>query len=93
MEKRVLCVLTLFGCLMISNCAFANNYSEGENPYYARNSRYDHIYANPPRQSLGAMGRYIMSSATVRYVHSPSKLKGARHAAKINANNAYLYGY
>ena len=63
------------------------------NPYFATSSRYDYMYANPPRHSLGAYGRYIHSSSKVRYVHSPSRLKGAKHAARINAYNMQAYNY
>ena len=77
--------------------AYANNYDKNDrysnNPYFATSSRYDYLYANPPKQSLGAYGRYIMSRSGVRYVHSPSRLKGVRHAARINANNLQAYGY
>ena len=60
----------------------------------ASSSRYDYAYMNPPRHSLYAYGRYIMSSSTTRYVHSVSKLKRERHASRINANNRlYAYGY
>ena len=91
-------VLSLVGilCIMVgSTQAFAcdDNDEYRVNPYFATSSRYDHIYANPPRQSLGAYGRYIYSSAKVRYVHSPSRLKGAKHAARINAYNVQAYGY
>ena len=57
-------------------------------------SRYDYAYNNPPRQSLKVYGRYLMSSSTLRYVHSASKLKRERHSGRINANNRlYAYGY
>lgn len=87
-----LCVLTMLVCALCFIQAQANERYEN-NPYFATSSRYDYMYANPPKQSLGAYGRYIMSSSKVRYVHSPSRLKGAKHAARINAYNLAAYGY
>ena len=57
-----------------------------------KNTRYEHIYKNPPRQSLGAYGRYIISTSGVRYIHSPSRLKSDRHAQRTDANNR-MYSY
>ena len=87
-----LCVLVMLTCASCFIQAQANERYEN-NPYFATSSRYDYMYANPPKQSLGAYGRYIMSSSKVRYVHSPSRLKGAKHAARINAYNLAAYGY
>lgn len=90
--KSVVCVMAMCGLIFMANTAQANDrYSN--NPYFATDSRYDYLYANPPKQTLSVFGRYIMSSSKVRYVHSPSRLKGARHAARINANNLQAYGY
>ena len=90
--KSVVCVLAMCGLIFIADSAQANDrYSN--NPYFATSSRYDYIYANPPKPSLSVFGRYIISSSTVRYAHSPSKLKGARHAARINAYNYQAYGF
>ncbi|MBQ3102620.1 MAG: hypothetical protein IJB79_00785 [Candidatus Gastranaerophilales bacterium] len=88
----VLCLMAIFGFILMTKPSFANA-RYYNNPYFATDSRYDYMYANPPRHSLGAYGRYIMSSSKVRYVHSPSRLKGVRHAAKINAYNMQAYGY
>ena len=94
MGIKVLLVFSILSCLCISAQAHTistDRYSN--NPYFNTSSRYDYMYANPPKQSLGAYGRYIFSSGGSRYVHSPSRLKGAKHAARINANNRYAYGY
>ena len=62
-------------------------------PTYS-SSKYDHIYMNPPKHSLAVYGRYIMSSSTMRYVNSASKLKRERHSERVSANNRlYAYGY
>ena len=90
--RSSLCVLMLLACILLFNEAQADDRYEN-NPYFATSSRYDYMYANPPKQSLGAYGRYILSSSKVRYVHSPSRLKGAKHAARINAYNLAAYGY
>ena len=92
---RVLSIVSIICLMTCANQAFAyDDYDEYRpNPYYATSSRYDYVYANPPRHSLGAYGRYIHSSAKVRYVHSPSRLKGAKHAARINAYNMQAYNY
>ena len=90
--KSVVCMLAVCGFIFMANSARAND-RYYKNPYFATDSRYDHLYANPPRQSLGVYGRYVMSSSKVRYLHSPSRLKGVRHAARINANNLQAYGY
>ncbi len=92
--KSVVSLLMLFSVIavgQISTNAKEVLYVDSSNPYLTTSSRYNHIYANPPRQSLGAMGRYIFSSSRVRYIHSPSKMKGAKHAARINANKYYYY--
>ena len=93
---RVLSILTLVICMNAFNEAHAYKgevYVNPSNPYLSTSSRYDYLYANPPRQSIGAYGRYIYSSSKTRYLHSPSRLKGVRHAARINANNLQAYGY
>lgn len=92
----VLSILTLAICANLFHGAYAYKgevYINPENPYFSTSSRYDYLYANPPRQSLGAYGRYIYSNSRTRYLHSPSRLKGVRHAARINANNLQAYGY
>ncbi len=86
MVKRVFCFIVL----MLLNCAFAENiqiniYSDGADSKYS-NREYVR-YKNPPRQSLMTNGFYVMSTSKVRYVHSPSRLKGAKHAARINYYN------
>ena len=94
MRNKVLFVLLALGCFCLNADAITistDRYSN--NPYFNTSSRYDYMYANPPKQSLGAYGRYIFSSGGARYVHSPSRLKGAKHAARINAYNRYAYGY
>ena len=96
MEKRVcvMCGLFLLLGLTFNQSVQAQSSNINTNPYFATSSRYDYIYANPPRQGLKVYGRYIFSNSKVRYVHSPSRLKGAKHAARINANNAYYaYGW
>ena len=90
--KSTLCLLVACGFAFTTNSMQACE-KQYTNPYFKTSSRYDYLYANPPKQSLGAYGRYIMSSSKVRYVHSPSRLKGVRHAAKINANNLQAFGY
>ena len=92
----VLGILIMAICLNLFNEAFAYkgvDYINPSNPYLSTNSRYDYLYANPPRQSLGAYGRYVYLNSRTRYMHSPSRLKGVRHAARINANNLQAYGY
>ena len=93
--KRGMITLCITSIILSSTQVFAaSKYGpQRENPYFATDSRYDYLYANPPKQSLGVYGRYIMSSSKTRYVHSPSRLKGVRHAARINANNLQAYGY
>ena len=68
-------------------------YVDPSNPYLTTSSRYNHIYANPPKQRFGGYGYHHFSTSRIktRYVHSPSKLKGARHAARINAYNYDSY--
>ena len=92
---RVMFFLGLATIILSTSQVFAaSKYGpQRENPYFATDSRYDYLYANPPKQSLGAYGRYIFTNSKVRYVHSPSRLKGTRHAARINANNLQAYGY
>ena len=90
--KCFVCMIAMCGFIFMTNSAQAND-KNYDNPYFATDSRYDYLYANPPKPSLRVFGRYIISSSTVRYVHSPSKLKGARHAARINAYNYQAYGY
>ena len=94
--RSVVCVLGFLGCLLLSNYTqvFAKEiiYVDSRNPYLATSSRYNYLYANPPRQRLYATGRYIASTGKVRYLHSPSRLKGAKHAARINAYN-YTYSH
>ena len=93
---RVLGIVVLAICmnLFIEAQAYKGElYINSANPYLSTSSRYDYLYANPPRQSLGAYGRYIYANSKVRYLHSPSRLKGVRHAARINANNLQAYGY
>ena len=92
----VLGIIALVICLNLLSAAQAYKgevYVNSGNPYLSTSSRYDYLYANPPRQSIGAYGRYIYLSSRARYVHSPSRLKGIRHAARINANNFQAYGY
>lgn len=90
--KSIICVMAMCGFIFLANHAQANEI-HNNNPYFATDSRYDYLYANPPKQKLKVYGRYIMLSRKVRYVHSPSKLKGTRHAARINAYNLQAYGY
>lgn len=93
MRKNVSILFILF-TLSIATAVQASQYYNDCDNRSRKESRYDYIYMNPPRQSLGAYGRYIFSSAKVRYVHSPSKLKRDRHEAMVNANNMlYAYGY
>ena len=70
------------------------NYYESESSYESllkTNRRYDYLYANPPRPKLYGFGHHFIMSSGVTYSHSPSKLKGIRHAARINANNTHAY--
>ena len=91
--RSVLCILSLFGICLLSESASAYDYDRyTNNPYLKTSSRYDYMYANPPRGGFRVVGRYIISTTGNRYVHSPSRLKGARHAARVNAYN-YAYGY
>lgn len=86
--KRILSVLFVCSFLTLGVQAYEMTYHESYTYTTSdRDSRYDYAYRNPRRQSLDAYGRYIFSSAKVRYVHSPSRLKGARHAARIDYNN------
>ena len=90
--KSAVCVIVMCGLMFVANQTQANE-RYYNNPYFATDSRYDYLYANPPKQSLGVYGRYIKSSSRMRFVHSPSRLKGVRHAARINANNIQAYGF
>lgn len=91
-SKSVVCVLAMCGYILMANAVQATE-KDFNNPYFATDSRYDYLYANPPKQSLKARGHFVNSSSKVRYLHSPSRLKGVRHAARINANNLEAYGY
>ena len=88
--KSVVCVIAMCGLIFIANGAQAND-RFSNNPYFATDSRYDYLYANPPKPRFEAFGRYIGSTSRVRYLHSPSRLKGVIHAARINANNYQAY--
>lgn len=91
-RRNVVCLLALFGCIMMSRVQTSAKevlYVNSENPYLSTSSRYDYVYANPPRQSIATDGRYIILSSKVRYVHSPSRIKRAKQAARINAYNYY----
>lgn len=92
----VLSIATLAICMNLFGEAQAYKgevYINPSNPYLSTSSRYDYLYANPPRQNLGAYGRYVYLNSGTRYMQSPSRLKGVRHAARINANNLQAYGY
>lgn len=92
--KSVLIVFTVFGCISSASWAYNySRYSSNVNPYFATDSRYDYLYANPPKPTLRAYGRYFLTGSRVRYVHSPSRRKGIKHAARINAYNMAAYGY
>ena len=92
MKKLCLAVLSVLVLSSVVNAQYLISTTYADNDYnYKEESRYDYVYYNPPRQSLGAWGRYIYTNSKVRYVHSPSKLKRAAHAARINAYN-YEYG-
>ena len=95
--RNLVCLMMLFGSFNLfqkANACNSNSVYIGRiNPYFATSPRYDYLYANPPRPSIEMHGRFIKASANVRYMHSPSRLKGVRHAARINANNRYAYGY
>ncbi|MBR2069337.1 MAG: hypothetical protein IJ877_06200 [Candidatus Gastranaerophilales bacterium] len=84
---KQLCVL--FAFILLSACCNAQDIiiQVARNGNCAKETRYDYVYYNPPRQSLEAWGRYIYSNSRIRYVNSPSKLKRAAHAARIDANN------
>ena len=68
------------------------DYERRDDRYYDY-EKYEHIYMNPPKPSLYARGRYVVSTSGVRYVHSKSKGKRAAHAARINAYNYQLGNY
>ena len=89
-----LCVLAL-GVLFLSSTVIAANVFSQNSDYSdsRKNSRYDYVYYNPPRQSLEAWGRYIYTNTKLRYVHSPSRLKRAAHAARIDAYNYEYENY
>lgn len=83
------CVLGLFA-LLLPSFANADNIFiqiDKNDSRYTQDPKYEYIYYNPPRKGLQAHGRYVILSSGVRYVHSPSKLKRAAHAARINAYN------
>ncbi|MBR1617797.1 hypothetical protein IJ670_06560 [bacterium] len=94
MFKKSLFALVLllsFSCFAGDN-NIVINVSNGDNSpsvseVSRKEGRYDYVYYNPPRQSLQAWGRYVMANGTVRYTHSPSKLKRQAHAARIDAQN------
>ncbi|MBQ8476335.1 hypothetical protein IJ531_04660 [bacterium] len=85
---KKLCVL-VFAFLFVTLSTYAENIviQVTTDSGTKKESHYDYVYYNPPRQSLEAWGRYIYSNSKVRYVNSPSKLKRAAHAARIDANN------
>lgn len=91
--KKIICVLFLSVILFSpANASNRQNDFDYEDDRLRSETRYDYMYQNPPRQTLGAYGRYIFSNSGVRYVHSPSRLKNAAHAARINAyNRQYAY--
>ncbi len=94
MKKSIYLIFTLFltfGFLQCANAKDSYQIAQYQNPYFAYDTKYDYLYANPPKQSLYTSGRYIMSTSKVRYVHSPSRLKGIKHAARINAYNYANY--
>ena len=89
-KKSVVCVMAMCGLFFIANGAQAND-RFSNNPYFATDSRYDYLYANPPKPRLMGSGRYAGATSRVRYLHSPSRLKGVKHAARINAYNFQAY--
>lgn len=95
--KSVVCVFIFFiGISNMSQISFAYN-NETNNYNYETllktNRNYDYLYSNPPKKRLYSWGYNMDTGSGVRYTHSPSKLKGIRHAARINANNAQAYNY
>ena len=88
----VLCAGVLLSSLVYADDVYIN-VNRNNNRYNRADSRYEHIYMNPPKPSLYSNGRYVMISSGVRYVHSKSKLKRAAHAARINAYNYQLGNY
>ncbi len=105
MGKKV--SLFLFCCLCLSlnveaqnitvnatnSTVSVNTTAQSATTYQKQSSRYDYAYQTPRRQSLDAYGRYVRSSSGVRYINSPSRLKNAKHAARIDANNRYYEVY
>lgn len=87
MFNRVLVVLAfLLMPVAVAQNIQVNIYANGNEGYSSSNN---YVYRqNPPRQSLMTSGRYIMLNSKVRYIHSPSKLKGAKQAARIDYYNS-----
>lgn len=92
--KNVVCVFLFIGISNLSQISFAyNNEEEDYEALLKTNRNYDYLYLNPPKKRLYSWGYNMDIGSGVRYTHSPSKLKGIRHAARINANNAQAYNY
>ncbi|MBQ8636136.1 hypothetical protein IJX73_01605 [bacterium] len=89
--KGIICFVIMALCVSIVNPAEAYYKTKKSVSQPLRN--YDYIYMNPIPQKMYAYGRYIGISSGIRYSHSPSKLKRARQAARINAYNRAAYGY
>ena len=90
----VICLIMISMFFCFSEAKAYSEYYETESSYESllkTNRQYDYLYVNPPKKKLHNFGYYFGISSGVTYSHSPSKLKGIRHAARINANNAHAY--
>ncbi len=96
LAKKILSIAFLTSFLIISNAYACSDCDDCGSGYRksrsVRDYRDEAIYRDPPRQSLDVYGRYIISTSSVRYVNSPSRLKRARHAARVDVNNR-MYEY
>ena len=93
--KGIVCLLTMFLCSGALNEALAyyQTYNHNKKTVSQPLKRYDHLYLTPVPKGIHTNGRFIGISSGIRYSHSPSKLKNARSAARINAYNAAQHNY
>jgi hypothetical protein len=73
-----------------SNLSVPVKRTENSTPTFQRGAN---LYLTPAPKGIHTYGRFIGISSGIRYSHSPSKLKNARSAARINAYNAAQHNY
>ena len=94
MRKGLVVCVFCYMALTLGAIAHQTNYviiNDNTNAKAYVDSKYGNVYMDPPRPNLEAYGHFIRSTGGVRYVHSPSKLKRAAHAARIVAYNYQMY--